>query len=131
MERIQQHDVVLAIQDTTNLDFTGHKATKGLGILDHPSSMGLKVHSCLVVTKQGVPLGLIDQKVWSRPVENKGIAKQRRQKETKDKESQRWLDSCRQTEKLIPKSIEVVTVTDTEGDIFDLFAQERSNCATY
>lgn len=128
LERIQQHDdnLVLAIQDTTNLDFTGHKATKGLGILDHPSSIGLKVHSCLVVTKQGVPLGLIDQKVWSRPVENKGIAKQRRQKETKDKESQRWLDSCRQTEKLIPKSIQVVTVTDREGDIFDLFAQERS-----
>jgi hypothetical protein len=43
-------------------------------------------------------------------------------RETKDKESQRWLDGYQKTEKVIPHSIEVVTITDREGDIFDLLA---------
>ena len=125
-ERIRQHGVVLAIQDTTDLDFSHHPATRGLGFLDNSGLMGLKVHSTLVVSTLGVPLGLIDQQVWTRALENKGIAKQRRTRETKDKESQRWLDGYQKTEKVIPHSIEVVTITDREGDIFDLLAIKRS-----
>ncbi len=125
-ERIRQHGVVLAIQDTTDLDFSHHPATRGLGFLDNSALMGLKVHSTLVVSTLGVPLGLIDQQVWTRALENKGIAKQRRTRETKDKESQRWLDGYQKTEKVIPHSIEVVTITDREGDIFDLLAIKRS-----
>jgi nitrate reductase cytochrome c-type subunit len=125
-QRIKQHGVVLAIQDTTDLDFSHHPATRGLGFLDNSALMGLKVHSTLVVSTLGVPLGLIDQQVWTRALENKGIAKQRRTRETKDKESQRWLDGYQKTEKVIPHSIEVVTITDREGDIFDLLAIKRS-----
>jgi hypothetical protein len=87
--------------------------------------MGLKVHSTLVASIKGVPLGLVDQQVWARAPENKGIAKQRRTREIKDKESQRWLDANSKTEIVIPQEIEVVTITDREGDIFDLFAQQR------
>jgi len=77
IERIKEHSTVLAIQDTTNLDFTNLKATTGLGYLDHPKLMGLKVHSTFVATTSGVPLGIIDQQVYSRNIENLGIAKQR------------------------------------------------------
>lgn len=124
-ERIRQHDVVLAIQDTTDLNFSHHPATRGLGFLDNAKSMGLKVHSTLIASIKGVPLGLVDQQVWARAPENKGIAKQRRTREIKDKESQRWLDAYSKTEIVIPQETEVVTITDREGDIFDLFAQQR------
>lgn len=56
IERIKQHNIVLAIQDTTDLDFTAHPATIGLGPTDHSALLGLKVHSTFVASTQGVPL---------------------------------------------------------------------------
>jgi hypothetical protein len=49
------------VQDTTSLDFTTQKAKKGMGYLDCKTSFGLKVHTTLGVSAQGVPLGLINQ----------------------------------------------------------------------
>ncbi len=126
IERIKQHNCVLAIQDTTDLDFTAHPATKGLGPTDHRALWGLKVHSTFTVSTVGVPLGVIDQQIWAREKETIGIAKQRRQRETQDKESQRWLDALAVTQQVIPPDIQVVTITDREGDIYDLFAMPRT-----
>ena len=61
VERIKQHQIVLAVQDTTSLDFTTQKAKKGMGYLDCKTSFGLKVHTTLGVSPQGIPLGLINQ----------------------------------------------------------------------
>jgi hypothetical protein len=93
VERIKEHPIVLAVQDTTSLDFTTQKAKKGMGYLDYKKSFGLKVHTTLGVSPQGIPLGLINQYVWAREEKNLGIAKQRKKRETEEKESQRWLDS--------------------------------------
>ena len=126
IKRIESQPIVLSIQDTTNIDLTHHPQTTGLGYLDSATTFGLKVHSSLAASIDGVPLGIIYQKVWTRELENLGIAKKRRQRETAEKESQRWLD----TEPAIQKSISpekvVVTVADSEADIFDLFHQERA-----
>ncbi len=46
--------------------------------------------------------------------------------ETKDKESQRWLDSLSATEAVIPSDVTVVTVADREADIYDFLALPRS-----
>lgn len=125
IERIKEHDVILAIQDTTNIDLTDHPATSGIGYLDHRKSSGLKVHSTFAATTNGVPLGVINQIVWARVPENLGIAKKRHQRETQEKESQRWLDGLQATQTLIPEEIQVVTMGDSEADIFDLFSLER------
>jgi hypothetical protein len=125
IERIKEHEVVLAIQDTTDLDFTSHSQTTGLGYLDHRFLSGLKVHSTLTSSSYGVPLGILNQQVWARERQNIGIAKKRRQRQTNEKESQRWLDSLKVTQQLIPPDIKVVTMGDSEADIFDLFACER------
>jgi hypothetical protein len=69
---------------------------------------------------------VIDQQIWAREKETIGIAKQRRQRETQDKESQRWLDALAVTQQVIPPDIQVVTITDREGDIYDLFAMPRT-----
>ncbi len=80
VERIKEHPIVLAVQDTTSLDFTTQKAKKGMGYLDYKKSFGLKVHTTLGVSPQGIPLGLINQYVWAREEKNLGIAKQRKKK---------------------------------------------------
>lgn len=125
IERIKGKSLVLAIQDTTDLDFTTHKATKGLGPLEHPASRGLKVHSTLAVSEEGTPLGLLQQAVWVRDPDQIGKRHQRRKLETKDKESQRWLTAMLGSEEAVPEDTTVVMVADREADIYDLFAQPR------
>ncbi len=79
---------VLVVQDTTDLDFTAHPSTQGIGPLDNQWVKGLKVHSALLVSLAGVPLGLVHQAVWVREGR---VGVHRRKRETAEKESQRWL----------------------------------------
>jgi Transposase DNA-binding/Transposase Tn5 dimerisation domain len=116
---------ILAVQDTTSLDFSAHPATQELGYLDQPQARGLKVHSVLAVSLQGVPLGLLAQTVWRRDPATAGKAATRRQHVTADKESGRWLTALDATHAALPATTTVITVADREADIFDLFAAAR------
>ena len=75
---------------------------------------------------QGVPLGILDQQIWTRKPQTK---KQKKKKKTSssilNKESKRWLTGLVTTELAIPETTTVVTVTDREGDIYELFALAR------
>ncbi|HBE18628.1 MAG TPA: IS4 family transposase [Cyanobacteria bacterium UBA11149] len=130
-ERIKNHQVILAIQDTTELNYTTHKAVKGVGYLDSKYAQGLKVHSTLAATIEGVPLGIIDQYVWARDSKELGKSAQRSQKLTEEKESQRWLDALKNTLSIMPNSREVVTIADREADFYDLFALAKSQGAYF
>jgi hypothetical protein len=125
LERVLDHKMVLALQDTTELNFTHHPGKQGLGYLDNANSRGLKVHSVMCVTQVGVPLGVLHQQVWARELANLGKKHQRHQKLTKEKESQRWLTALEATQSVIPEEIQVLTVADREADIYDLFALPR------
>ncbi len=118
--------MVLAIQDTTEFNFTGHRSKRGMGPLDHPNMQGLKCHSVLCVTDEGIPLGLLHQQVWARDATTQGKRHQRHQRATQDKESQRWLDSLQGTSQLVPSHIPWVMVGDREADIYDLFTQAQT-----
>jgi len=117
--------VVLAIQDTTDLDVSGHPATTGVGPLAHPARRGLLVHSVLAATPAGVPLGLLHQQVWARDAAIPGTRRTRRRRATADKESQRWRDALAAAQAAAPAPPRVVTVADRAADIFDLFARPR------
>src|SRR4051794_41421868 len=47
LESLPPGGPLLAIQDTTSLDFTDHPATAGLGYMEHPKHSGLFLHSVL------------------------------------------------------------------------------------
>jgi hypothetical protein len=119
-DRVRGCPVVLVVQDTTNLDFTHHPKTRGLGYLDQAQRQGLKVHSALAVSVHGVPLGLVHQEVWTRDPEMLGQRPHTRLRETKDKESQRWLTALQATEATVPAETEIVSIGDREADIYDL-----------
>jgi len=124
-DRIKGTKRVIVAQDTTNLDFTAHAKTRGLGYLDDEACSGIKMHSALVISENGVPLGLVAQHYWVRRFEEYGKKKNRRKKKTVEKESQRWLSSVEETEKHIEEGTAIVTVADREADAYDLFAQHR------
>lgn len=124
MTRIQACSTVLAIQDTTDLNFTSHPKTTGLGYINQTQQQGIKVHSSFAVSGEGQPLGLLHQHCWTR-TERAGKKAQRRTTPIQDKESYRWLTSLQAAEVGITQNVQLVHIGDREADIFELFALPR------
>ncbi len=125
--RLSKVPLVLAVQDTTEVDWTAHPATKGLGPLGHRTCQGLLVHSTLAVTPERVPLGLVAQQVWARDPDDVGKRTRRKQLPISQKESQKWLTSLEavcQAQDCCPTT-RFVSVGDREADVYDLLAAER------
>ena len=122
--RSREAKTVLAIQDTTDLNFTSHPSTEGLGFINQSKQQGIKVHSCLAVSGDGSPLGLLHQQCWARE-QQKGKAKAKRQKPIEQKESYRWLQTLQAAEVGLASLERVIHVGDREADIFELFATPR------
>jgi hypothetical protein len=130
VRRMQQHSLVLAVQDTTSLNYSTHPQTEGLGPISNNAdkTIGLLVHSTLALTPTGEPLGLLDVQVRSRDRRHFGNSRnahQRNQKAVAEKESQRWLDSLRACQRAGQSCSQstLVNVTDREGDLYELFEQ--------
>jgi len=120
--------IILSIQDTTTLNYTSHKKTEGLGDFGAtPDSRGLIVHSALAVTTQGIAIGLLDQKIWTRDPAERGKRKEKRQKPIEEKESYKWLESMDRSQLGIPKGIRLVHVGDREADIYEFFDHAIAN----
>jgi hypothetical protein len=129
--RIRANPVVLAVQDTTTLNYTTHEALEGLGPIGKPSqkSMGLVLHDTMSFTPDGTPLGLVDVQCWAR--DPKDIGKKHRRKELpiEQKESMKWMKSYRavaEIQKLCPETM-LVSVGDREADIYELFLEATQN----
>jgi len=124
-DRIRAHPVVLAVQDTTDLDYTHHAlATLDLGPLQSIDDLtvGLKLHETIAFTPEGVPLGLLSAKCWARDGSSQDKDPHR---PIEEKESVRWLESYRrvaEVQKLCPDTM-LVSVGDRESDIYELFQE--------
>jgi hypothetical protein len=125
--RIEHHETVLVLQDTTELLYTSHPHTTGLGELDHAGSKGLKVHSALAATEAGVPLGLVQQAVWARQAEPKAKRPKRRKRPQAERESQRWLTTLAEVQQTIPAPTRLIVVADREADIYPLLIAPRDD----
>jgi hypothetical protein len=119
---------VLAVNDTTLLDWTAHPATTGLGPLATRHQQGLLAHSTLTFTPDRVPLGLLGQYVWVRDAARYGQAPDRHARPLADKESVKWLVSLRAVNvaaRACPQT-HFVHVSDAEADVYDLFVADRA-----
>lgn len=132
LARCQGQELILAIQDTTDVDYSTHAATTGLGHLQGKRTQGrlpqgLKVHSVLAASQEGVPLGLLYQQVWVREEETGAEAESvhRRHQSSDEKESGRWLLAQQAIQESFEPTQRVLTIADREADLYDLFAQPR------
>lgn len=117
---------VLAIQDTTVLDFTNRASLEGIGpVTTARSSRGLLMHSVLAVNEDRVPLGLLGLQLWAREESSRGCARDRRKRPISEKESRKWLIGLKQAQQWTVADQEVLVVGDRESDIFALFAAPR------
>jgi len=130
VERMSQHPLVLAVQDTTFFNYTPHPQTEGLGEIGNKNQQqrGFGLHSTLVVTPAGLPLGTLTQQFFTRPIgEPAHTPAELRRLPIEQKESYRWLEAFEQTLALSPAGVEVVTVCDREADLYEMFvlAEEK------
>jgi hypothetical protein len=120
---------VVVAQDTTELNYTTHRAKTGLGHIGSDKSLrGVLVHTALAVGRDGVPLGVIGQKCWVRPDADFAKTVRRRQMPIEAKESYKWIEGLRWAERLSEQATQVIVVADREGDVYeDLSAPRRAN----
>jgi len=123
LERLREQPVVLAVQDTTQIDLSRHPHTQGVGYLQDLGHSGFLLHSTLMVTPERQPLGLIQQQVWTRDPKDYGKRHTRHQRPTEQKESQKWLTSLQAmalAQQQVPAT-RLVSVGDSEADLYPLF----------
>lgn len=125
--RLDQVPLVLAAQETTEVNWTPHKATKGLGPLGNAACQGLLVHSTLAFTPERVPLGLLAQQVWARDPDDIGTRHRRKPLPMSQKASQKWLTSLEAVchARAQCPTTRFVSVGDREADVYDVLAAER------
>jgi hypothetical protein len=88
---------------------------------------GLLMHSSLVVTPEGLPLGLAAAKFWSRAKFKGSNALSRKVNRTRvsieEKESVRWLENLRDSSARVGAPERCVHIGDRESDIYELFCE--------
>lgn len=130
-ERIRQADVVLLVQDTTELDLTRpRQQVQGAGPLECDSRRGAFFHPLVAFNAGGLPLGVAWQKSWARDkILTELTAKEKEQRRHKtpieEKESIRWIEgirAAREVAEACPQTT-CVCVADSEADIYELFSE--------
>lgn len=120
-ELAQGLDVVV-IQDTSEIKVNITEAgDAGFGPIGKGgATRGVLAHAGLCVDKSGAILGLVDAKVWTR-TGGKRVS-DRGGRSFADKESHRWLETCKTAKARLSGARSITIVSDAESDIYELFA---------
>lgn len=135
----QSRGAVLVLHDTTEFSYQRtqealigqtHKTFVGRSKKGRPqlrTVCGLLLHSSLVVTPEGVPLGLAAIKFWTRKKFKGTNALKGKVNPTRipiaEKESFRWVENVRQSTELLGEPDRCVHIGDRESDIYELFCE--------
>lgn len=156
-QRAKSHPVVLALQDTTELNYNGQQID-GMGPLSYAAQRGMYLHVTLLTTTERESLGVVDCWMWAREIKEpakkscEASAVKTGKKTTKtqaaqtkspneagtgdvklltEKESVRWIEGYERVADMAERlpDTRVVYVADREGDILDLMkCAHARNC---
>jgi len=129
--------LALVLHDTTEFSFQ-RESSEAIGVTYKVNSgqdeagrprlhtvCGIMMHSSLVVTTDGLPLGISAVKFWTRQKFKGTNALKKKINPTRvpieEKESVRWLDNLKQTTVLLDDPERCVHIGDRESDIYELF----------
>lgn len=135
LERIRETEMVLLVQDTTELNLNRpNEIVEGTGPMDCESRRGAFYHPLIGFDSDGVPLGMVWQKSWVRSHintrhDNSKKALNRKHTPVENKESLRWVEGANasvQVAKACPDTT-CVCVGDSESDIYEVYSQLCQN----
>ncbi|WP_426620803.1 IS4 family transposase [Leptospira interrogans serovar Hebdomadis] len=93
--RTQKQERVLVLSDTTEIYYRKRDLTPGLGPMNSEYNQGLLLHPSIAFTTDGIPLGILDLKMWSRTVLGGNRSQDGRKMSIEDKESVKWIQGYR------------------------------------
>ena len=134
IRRMKAEDTVLCIQDGSDLDYNSLDQCKGLGVIGSnqtgAKSRGLHMHSTIVVTTEGLPLGVLQSKLTApKPKDDNRPASAI---PIEEKKTFSWIEGvrdCQGLKALMPHT-SIINVMDREGDFFEMFDDQRCNCVS-
>jgi len=131
LRRAAPQPLMLAVTDTTSLNYSDHPHSTGLGPIGNNAdkTIGLFLHTLLAFTSDGQPLGVLDAQHWARESAQFGSTGQRNRKPVLEKESAKWLRSY---EALVSHATATpqtrwVMIADREADLYELLEQSAAH----
>ncbi|EMN51979.1 IS4 family transposase [Leptospira interrogans] len=122
--RTQKQERVLVLSDTTEIYYRKRDLTPGLGPMNSEYNQGLLLHPSIAFTTDGIPLGILDLKMWSRTVLGGNRSQDGRKMSIEDKESVKWIQGYRALCEFAKESdSKYVYICDREADIYELFQE--------
>lgn len=135
LARMQSHPIILFLQDTTVLNYTGQTLRKNAGPTIRNNTKGMFLHPTIAVTPERLCLGVVHYEQWFRTeLADKTAAERSRTNHSRapeDKESYRWVRSYQQTNAYagkLPNST-IINIADREGDLFELYREAQQTLA--
>ncbi len=111
---------LLILHDISNISYNDLQA-EGLGYLDNKEGRGILCYSSMAVSAEGLPLSLLYQHTWVRPLDELGKSAKRKVISFEEKESYRWYEGMQEVNKLLEQFIHKIHIADRESDIYELF----------
>jgi hypothetical protein len=106
---IEYGGTVLAVQDTTGVNYNTHLKTEGIGYISD-KTLGVNVHRCLAVAAEGLVLGVLDQSSYNRAEakDESASPESKKVRPIEEKESFRWLETLDRSTADIPCGVRVI-----------------------
>jgi len=129
----------LLIEDGTDLDFSGHRLTRGLGRIGNDGGYGMLLHTNLAVrvhhwqldhTPKVSLVGLLNQECWVRTEPSHRKRKESwRKRMQRERESQYWAAALSRLPQDKPAGVQWIYIADRESDIYEVFERAlQQNC---
>ena len=131
VQRMKAHPTVLCIQDGSDLNYSGLARCEGLGVMGANQTgargSGLHLHSTLVVSTEGLPIGVLKAQFTAPAAKSAEDARYASVQPIEQKKTFAWIAGLRDCVKLqheLPETRQVC-VMDREADFFELFDEQR------
>lgn len=122
VEQAQTHQLLLALEDTTNIVYSHRSIRDDLGHVNQGNRhRGMLAHSVLLFAPQASEVvGLIEQSRWTRDIKTRGKRYLHAQTPYQEKEGYKWESASRNmADRLQSKMSDVISVCDREADIYE------------
>jgi hypothetical protein len=133
IRRMKAENIVLCIQDGSDLNFNNLDRCEGLGVIGSnqtgAQSRGLHMHSMLAVTTEGLPLGVLRSECTAPQPKPKDDKRPASAIPIEEKKTFSWLEGvrdCQLLKQLMPHT-SLINISDREADFFEMFDDQRSN----
>lgn len=129
-EHVQAYDCLLALEDTTSLEFKHRTVRDEMGhTTSNKHSRGMHAHSILLFSPQEQHVvGLIEQERWTRDIKGYGQNRRHATRNYEDKESYKWERASKAMEQRLGANMrKVISVCDREADIIEYLTYKTNH----